>query len=414
MALNFSKIWRLFKASISFCFIFPHLLILFLLFLQITSCNPNNNEGKENNKVCFHYNDQQHIIVKAFIDTLNMDFLFDTGGNGILLIDTSIYNKYFQNIQHKKEAVSTFSPLEISDNKIQSEFKVCDTMVVKLAGEELIFSEFRVCDTKAKYGTDGLLSIPKCNKKVWELNFEECYISISDSCNVRNMDNPFVYGMSFDGNYYYIKDMPLLLTSKCDTFRLVSDYIVDTGSYREILSIGGKNKYDNNNLYRFLNENSIVHFDTKNEVGLFNNYYINESYFVGDTITLEINKTATMFMEILGIRFLSRYNVTMDLNNLLIYMEPIVHNPPQISIFRRKQLEGFAIVRTTKGHCIVNYVDKGSYIYRGGLRIGDEIISINGIPFQMMDRSELLKKNQRYTVLRNDKIIELVIAKEIL
>ncbi|MEL7124241.1 MAG: aspartyl protease family protein, partial [Bacteroidota bacterium] len=99
------------------------------------------------------------------------------------------------------------------------------------------------------------------------------------------------------------------------------------------------------------------------------------------------------YLGILGAKIISRFNVILDYDNSIIYLKPnkSYNGPFEFPLhgFKLKKEEDKTIVRS---------INKNSYSYKEGLRIGDEIVSIDNKTFSDIERYRDLLKQEGKTV----------------
>ena len=359
-------------------------LSLSIIFIHSISCGNNTPEVSTTLPANISITDDSHISISVFIDSLNFNFLFDTGAGGKLIVsdsvalalgitdDTSINSKMGYGF-------SLYPPLKVK--------KIANSpLSVNIAGRNLLYDEVIIDNSIVAMKTDGIISIPKGDDHIWCLNFDRMRMEVLDSLSISLSseygDHTFQL-FEHRGNFF-ITDMAMTFTSVSSgkTHNYVNDYMLDTGSPYEIVLMGqGGYKGDYEKFTDYLTDNSF-NFEYTIQKGkeIFRNkmYYILENKIVGDTVQV-INQEMSQSgysINVLGMSFIYRYNVIIDLhsNKLLLSKRNLSKrlNEAVLSIYGANM----DTHKTTRRTNIVTCINPNSVLYQSGIRRFDEITEV--------------------------------------
>jgi hypothetical protein len=235
---------------------------------------------------------------------------------------------------------------------------------------------------------DGMFNIPQSDTThIWEFNFANNYLAIHQADSFVIPEHTFLLPIVKTENTVDPFQVQIPFNVKFDngyTLALNRVFMVDMGMPWDIALM--KNADELNILEqredavwtRFLSD-YFKHYTVTADI--FENcvlkdlriYTFNES-----TQTMRSNY-------IVGLNFLKRFNVFFDLKNSQIGLQPIKKFKRLINpAYRRFHYSTF---QDSAGHTIVNKVAdySANYFKTAGLNQGDEIVSLNGIPYNEID-----------------------------
>jgi hypothetical protein len=246
---------------------------------------------------------------------------------------------------------------------------------------------------------------------VWEINFEKEYLQIHPGSSFTAPEGTTFFPMEADGESFLIT-MPI--TARFPDGTIIKGHwkgVIDTGSHQDIVLVNDAPEINmlmkrkdavwiyNPNGYNRWNEVSATVFDK---------YHL-------DSLRLYTiqNRVAGDFNYVIGTNFLKHFNVFLDLKNKRLGLQPLEHfkritDPlaPPYHFSTKKNKYGRNII----AH-IANY--ESNYIRKSDLRLGDEVISIDGIDYNKLtlwDEHRFMKMDTvKYKIRRQGKIKVLIV-----
>ena len=380
--------------------------ILFLLSLFVYGCA----QECMTEKVPFTFTPQRRLIsVPMSIQGIQGNMLFDTGG-GPFDIDTTFAQKIapYDSITRHGE-ILVCGGFETGDTAVVNMYE--GILNIKIGNHECKTEYFSVGNFKKTLNIpefDGVFNLPLNDSiNLWNLNFEENYISIFPADEF-HLDGKFLsLPMKRDKNGLIYTKFPLEIMIKGGKkIRTDHDYLIDTGSIADFTFM--KDTKEANELCEY---NDSAYW-------LWNRHFWDAKMTVCDDVKLDSARTyvydlnpRAKYKRIIGLNFLKRFNVYFDLKNEKMYLQPI-------SWFERitqgkkpwHQVENKIKMKKVFIERIGDY--KNNEAIKAGFKVGDEVISINGIknisslsPEQ--ERKLLLDNVWNYVVKRKDKILHL-------
>lgn len=399
-------------------------LSLFLAYILSVSCVNNRPEAlsimlPEN----VFITDDSHISVNVSVDSLSFNFLFDTGASGKLIVSDSvalmlgITDSLTMNSK-LGYGFSPYPPLKVK--KLAN-----SSLTVTIGGRDLTYDEVIIDNSIITMGTDGIVSIPKGDNHVWHLNFDKMRLDLLDSIPASQPSEcrDYIFDVYEHRGNYFISDLAMTFVSNKSekTYNYTNDYMFDTGSPYEIVLMGqGGYKGDYEKFTNYLVENSF-NFEYRILSGkeILNNkmYYAIENKMVGDTVQVisQENSQSGFSVNILGMSFIYRYNVIIDLYSNKLLLTKRNHskefNETVLSICGAN-MDTYS---TTKRTDIVTDINPESELYVAGIRRFDEINEIISKPgvgnsskiYKMAEKGDTLY----FSIIRNGNKLRIPVIK---
>jgi len=359
-------------------------------------------------KVYFHIPDNYpHIVVPVFInDSTQANLTFDSAAGGVLWLDSTFC------VQNKIKIDNEFVHNDgVAWSTSTTPFHFSTTpMDLTFGNLHVTYKKHQILDWKGymgPYAPDGMFDTPiDDTTHVWEINFEKEYLQIHPSSSFTAPEGTTFFSMEANGGSFLIT-MPITARFPDGTIiRGRWKCLIDTGSHQDIDLVNDapeikilKKRKDavwiyNPNGYNRWNEVSATVFD-KYHLDSFRLYTI-QNRVIGD-----VNY-------VIGMNFLKHFNVFLDLQNKRLGLQPLEH-------FRRIKDSlappyHFSTKKNKYGRNIIAHIAdyESNYIRKSNLRLGDEIISIDGIDYNKLtlsDEYRFMKMDTvKYKIRRQGKI----------
>ena len=373
--------------------------------------------GADNpNRVYFSINPENRAIEIpiSIRDSIIANMVFDTGAPNIdIYIDSSFIASY-------PNVVPNITPDSAQSGSAWSDYRVLSlaynkSQTVKIGNVDLKYNALITLDWKDALHThtDGIFNIPiNDSTNVWELNFEHNYLEIHPSLNFKMPKNCILFPLEeTENNLFYIKFSMQLKCIDGDTLTINDTFFIDTGLPEDVALM-----HPNKKESAFFNKKDAV---WTQKLDGYSRYYVANANLFDDLVidSLRIYTYSNPFQIrnklILGLNFLKRFNVFFDMKNRQVGLLPI--NNFQRVVNPNHRRFHYSTYQTPEGKYIVKIVAdyKENYFKIAGLKVEDEIVSINGIPQENITRddfSEFYKKDTlAYDIIRNGKALRLLI-----
>lgn len=350
------------------------LLFCFLAAIFLCSCAQEINKEK----IPFTFTPERKLIsVPITIQGVQGNLLFDTGCGNICL-DTTYAAKIapFDSISqqfssHDKGAFDFFSKFPINVYKGLLKMEIGNHCFKQ---KNFCVGDYREGLTLPEF--DGLFGLEELDSlHIWELNFEENYISITPADSF-HLDGDFLTlplkwnkGLTFT-------TLPVTIRTKQGVkIKGEKDFLIDTGSISDVFFMPDVDEAKELDIQR----DSAYWLDKRHfwevEMTVCNRVKLDFTrVYVSNLLNTKV------FKRILGLNFLKRFNVFFDLKNNQLYLKPIKKFE---RIIRGKQPWGTFDAVWKDDKLIINYICdyKKNPAIKAGFCVGDEVISINGIKF---------------------------------
>lgn len=398
-------------------------ILLFITLIHSVSCVNNQPEVSTTLPANMFITDNSHISISVLIDSLKFNFLFDTGGSGKLIVSDTVASLLdisdSLGVNSKMGyGFSPYPPLKVKE-------VTYSPLDVTIGGMLLRYDEIIIDNSTTALNADGIISIPKGDRHIWHLDFDRMRLELSDSLSA-SQTAEYEDG-TFDlyehrGNYF-VKDIPLAFVSghSGNTYHYIDDYMIDTGSPYEIVLMGkGGHKGSYEQLIAYLSDNSL-NFEylmrTGSEVLHNKMYYTAESGMACDTVQIiNQNKSQSGFsMNILGVGFMYRYNLIIDLRSKILLLKKRNcskdFNETVLSICG-SNMDTYATAAHTN---IVTSINHNSVLYKAGIRRFDEITGVTSRSmegntskiFKMAEKGDTLY----FSIVRNGHKLNIPVVK---
>ena len=390
-------------------------LLILLLMLSQSSCDT---ADKVNGKyVTFEFGEEapKLLIPVTLQDSIPAKLVFDTGW-GIPTLDSTLVYQYPsltpKDIPSREYGIgSAWNPASVGKATLYFNPNF-EFLKLKLSDLPMKFDYWRIGNFRQLLGVndaDGITGIPSADStKVWGLNFENNYITIEDADSFEMPKGYMVFPMKVVtqqavGMTIHV-NLPLKVqTSDGDTVTIHRDFFVDTGAWNDIILMSEASE-----LAFFDNKKDAVWIATpynrlytrNHEVKVSLGEYEDDSFRV---ITYDHkHKTTVSSRYLIGLNFLKHFNVYFDFQRKVMGLKPIPNFERIIDKHARRYHMGFNMeIITKQQRFIVETIadNKENNYYTAGLRVGDEIISANGILLKD------LTPEQKETLYQGDSIL---------
>ena len=368
-------------------------LLILLLMLSHISCNASNKENEKH--IPFEFSDEipNLLIPVTLQNSIPAKLVFDTGW-GIPTLDSTWVSQYPsltpKDIPSREyELGVAWNPASVRKATLYFDPHF-EFLKLKLGENSMKFDYWRIGNFRQLLGVndaDGITGIPSADStKVWGFNFEDNYITIQEADSfempkgymqfpMKVVTYPAV-GMTIHVN------LPLKVqTSDGDTVTIHRDFFVDTGAWDDIILTSEAPE-----LAFFDNKKDAVWIATpynglytrNHEIKVSLGEYEDDSF----RVTTYDHKSNVSGRYLIGLNFLKHFNVYFDFQRKVLGLKPIPNFERIIDKHARRYHMGFnmEIINKQQRFIVETIADnKENTYYTAGLRVGDEIISANGI-----------------------------------
>ena len=399
-------------------------LLIFLLAVSQSSCDT---ADKVNGKyVTFEFSDEfpRLLIPVTLQDSIPAKLVLDTGIGGTPFLDSALVSQHpslTPEDMPSREDVSSSAWNPTYTTKSTSYYA---PLKLKLGESPMDFGNWGVGNYRKlvnENDADGVTGIPSADStKVWGLNFENNYITIEEADSFEMPKGYMVFPMNVVtypavAMTIYV-NLPLKVqTSDGDTVTIHRDFFVDTGVWNDIILMSEASE-----LAFFDNKKDAVWIATpynglytrNHEVKVSLGEYEDDSFRV--TTYDHKHKTTVSSRYLIGLNFLKHFNVYFDFQRKVMGLKPIPNYERIIDKHARRYHMGFNMeIITKQQRFIVETIadNKENNYYTAGLRVGDEIISANGILLKDLtpEQKETLYQGDyiRFKIIRDGKNMEI-------
>ena len=346
----------------------------------------------------FHLKEKGNVLICDSIKIngrfVSGKLIFDTGSTKTLLdvgtLDIENYrrketiNTYYGQLSFRNIRLNSLEIGNLREEKIEVRF----IDIKKILGS---------CNPENIIGIIGMDIIKKYN---WKLNLKNNELLYSNSA--FNNDGYSIYPINFkhNGGKFFGSDKKPTFSLKINDIN--TDFIIDTGSF-DIISVNKKNQ----------KIPKIKLLEMQNSYGnIISEEYIAKGkiYIIDKEVDLPI-KYSDHLLTSIGAGFLKNFEVIFDEGFKNIYLKKHEDFKTDVDI---KMNFGFSIEKFYNNIRVSN-VYKNSLADKSGLKVLDEIASINGINLEQYDLCTdaqnivaQFEKSQMIIRLKNDKIINIV------
>lgn len=334
----------------------------------------------------FRYNMFGNMVVDTKLgDTLDCALVFDTGGTGCLIFDSVFAGKIFPS--YKQTGKPTNFKSGWNFHRDIPSWRVDKPVDIIIGDKNVHFDYFLVTDGKSLNLTDadGLLSIPKGDKRIWELDFKNKYIGIHDSCKKENVS--LSLRLDTVDNYYIIRDFPFELPLARDTVRVLMDLMMDTGMPETVSYLY---KRPDSIMQLAMNDSSArkyicpIRGDVQATI-----YKLQDCGFLKRDIWIEHRERVRPWNimgeiegVVAGLNFLKSFHIFIRLKDHCIDLTPSQYTSIEEELGNR--MRSF---RDKNGNAVIDFVRTGSFYANTGLSPGDIILSVDGTQLFKLPRN---------------------------
>ena len=356
---------------------------ILLLAVSQSSCV---NDNRINEKyVTFEFGEEapKLLIPVTLQDSIPAKFVFDTGIGGTPFLDSALVSQYPSLVPEdipSQESVSCSAWNPTYTTKSTSYYA---PLKLKLGESSMDFGNWGVGSYRKLFNeneVDGMTGIPSADStKVWGLNFEDNYITIQEADSFEMPKEYMQFPMKVvtypaEGMTFHV-NLPLKVqTSDGDTVAIHRDFFVDTGAWNDIILMSEASElafFDSKKDAVWIATPYNALYTRNHEVKVSLGEYEDDSFRV--TTYDHKHKTTVPSRYLIGLNFLKHFNVYFDFQEIITKQQRF-------------------IVETIADNKENNY-------YTAGLRVGDEIISANGILWKDITPEQL------ETVYQGDSIL---------
>lgn len=383
-----------------------HLTIfLFALFLFCCAQEP-----KE--KIPFSFTPKRRLMsVPVRIQGVEGNMLFDTGCGISLSLDTS-YAKRIEPFDSVTRHIEGTTKGGYATGKTTIVDYYTGVLKVGIGSHTFDKKEFSVGNYREIFNLpefDGIIGLTNIDSlHVWEINFEENYIHISQADSFKIETDYIELPLRWDekGKIFTIlpikifSSLGIMLSSSCE-------FMIDTGSISDVTFIQGTEEAKSLDLYKDAAQ------------WLWNRHFWEVNMTICNKVSFDAARVyvydgkpnETSLKRVLGLNFFKRFNTFFDLKNDKLYLKPI----KEFNRITQGKKPWFQLSNKIQGgKVIIDYIAnyKDNEAIKTGFRIGDEIISINGIKniqnLSQEQESQLLSEEVwDYVVKRDGNIFRL-------
>ena len=364
-------------------------LLIFILLGVLCCCRKQQQEDISNRSYfTFDLTDRKLAIPVQLNDSVMVKLLFDTGAGleyyyELVILDSSVLSANSL-VSQKHIQRRGFSGSAWSKNRVQAIYYDSLYLKLKIGHTDFIYSgicSFPYNRSANSNVTEGIFNIPQSDTThVWELNFENNYMEVHLARSYNLPADCMVLPFE-DSNYApFLVTFPLRLCfSDKDTLTIHQKFFIDTGLPRDIVLLSEVPERE------YLNQREDAVW--LSDLGKYIRYYTATATLFDDLkmdslriYTLDY-KNSVPHPYIIGLNFLKRFNCFFDMKNMRLGLQPHrrfkrLVNPLycRFHYSTQKSKEGKFIV-----DCVGDY--KENCYKTAGVKVGDEIVSIEGFPY---------------------------------
>lgn len=391
-------------------------LLIAILVYNLCSCTQ---KEVTSNRIYFTFDQEDRKIVLPLHmeDSVKVRLIFDTGdGLGynyeFLTLDTSVLSCN-PTLSLNKE-LGTLPWGSSWGQKTKSSIFYDSELKVKIGNTDFIYAGICAMPFQEHMNStlyDGVFNIPRNDTlHIWELNFENNYMEIHSAKGYAFPSDCMLFPLVGSYNPFFVT-LPLKIKfPDNDTLTLNQKFLIDTGAARDIVLLSGAKELE------FLNKREDAVWI--NFLDGYVRYYTGNATVFGNRkmdslriYTIDYKNRINITDYIIGLNFLKRFNVFFDMKNRQLGLQPI-HNFQRLvnPLYERFH---YSTQKTEERKFIVDKIGnyKENYYKSAGLQIGDEMVTINGIPYGDTTREirDSLKRQDTLTleIIRNGRPLTL-------
>ena len=360
--------------------------------------------------------ERKQISVPVTIQGVTGNFLFDTGAY-VLGLDTTFAAKIapYDSIRSHRQGY-TRSDYAPENKSIMNGYD--GLLKVQIGNYNFKAERFRVGDFRELLqipefdGIFGLRDIVD-STHVWELNFEENYISITPADSFQIDGDFLILPLKWKGETQILTALPITIRTKQGVeVKSEEEYLIDTGSYTDILFLN--------------NTEEAKKLNTKNDSA----YWLHDYHFWEgeinvcnrvklDSARVYVHDYPLSNKRTLGLNFFKRFNVYFDMKNRQLYLKPIKKKFERIK-FMKRGWGDFTLKRVGKYDVAIDRICdyKDNPAIKAGFQVGDKILTINGIDIHsnsFIEDEDILMPAKTWNchIYRNGKLLNLTLHRNL-
>jgi predicted aspartyl protease len=349
------------------------------------------------------------ILSVMLNDSVQANLDFDTGGR--LDLDSTFCTQNKIDLgKYNKMILSRVAWVK----DIHEERYYTSPLRVKIGNTPLIYNKYMQGEYKSIVDgdADGQINFPEDDSThVWELNFEKGYIQIYSDSLFKVSSGTSFFPMEIHNGRYFVT-MPISIVFP-DGNKIKRKWrcLIDTGICWDIALI------DNAPEVNILNQqkDAVWTYDFSGYNRRYNSTATVFDKFKIDSLRLYTfsYKVEALAKYILGTNFLKHFNLFFDLKNKRLGLQPV--NNYQRILRPLACRYHFRIETNKNGKNIITHIGdyEKNYIKKAGLKVGDEIISIDGIDYNKITVSEgdrIMKMDTvKYQIRRQGRIKGIIV-----
>ena len=376
-------------------------ILLLLTFISVISCRqevaPAVIMNAEDGNFTYSTDGSTRLLIMDIpIGSGKSSLIFDTGGLGMLLDSltaSQCLNMKKLDREGKSTQSSVYFPAASRDFYGTTYFHPID---IPFYGGTLHYDWFMVFDgLKDEFEYDGIFSIPQDDTRIWNFDFENLSIYVSDVLSDSQRDScDFVCNIERRGEKIYLTDFPICFSGK-ERLSMNQELLLDTGCSSALAFNFNEEELEEER--QFMEDNALLYYKT--HVGD-HTFVIYSPEVINDTLMVTFrqkDQRAADFPHFVGLELLSKFDIAIDLADGKAYFkrngtgnwaEYLNEN----SSFERKALS--LIPDDDFKTAFVKALGKESPAYIGGLRQYDVIEKFDGENFSSFN-TKYAKMRQR-------------------
>ena len=368
-------------------------------------------------KIPFTFTPERKLMsVPVTIQGVQGNLLFDTGVY-FLGLDTTFAAKIapYDSIRHHRKAYSgsDYAPEKKSLTNVYE-----GLLKVEIGSHNFDVEKFRVGDFHDFLQIpefDGIFGLKDFDSRyVWEVNFEENYISIIPADSFQIDEKILTLPLRLDEYGFTFTTLPVTIRTKQGVeVKSEEEYLIDTGSYTDILFLNdteeAKKLNTQNDSAYWLHD---YHF-WEGEINVCGRVKLDSARVYVYDFPLSNSKRS------LGMNFFKRFNVFFDMKNRQLYLKPIKKKFERIK-FMKRGWGDFSLKRVGKYDVAIDRICdyKDNPAIKAGFQVGDKILTINGIDIHsnsfIEDEDALMPaKTWKCHIYRNGKFLNLTLHRNL-
>ena len=328
----------------------------------------------------------------VFQDSIKANLIFDTGCRNCNL-DSSFVSKH-PSLVSGKELLGFGISGSAWNPSSWFPAKVYKGLEFKLGEYTARYENYSVLDFRTMMGlkdVDGIAGIPPADStKVWHLDFEHNFIAIHRADSFEMPDGCMMFPLktaTSPNGLRLTANLPLEIKMPGgDTLTLHRDFLIDSGAWSELTLTCEAPEVARINR----NKDDAVWLPTPDSKYT-RNYAASASLLGIELDSFRIQtyafKTGVTYPYVLGSNFLKRFNVYLDLQRKVMGLAPLRDFTRVIDKRARRFHFNYDDKAMAEGRWVIKNIadNKENYFYTAGLRKGDELVSMNGIPMKEID-----------------------------